>query len=53
MKTKKARLQPFEVCEFAKKCKEQCNGKNANRECEFSCALRRILFTSRGIKVEW
>ena len=43
-------LQPHEICEFAKDCLDNCNGKNPNREGTFSCGLRRGLLIANEDK---
>jgi len=54
MKTKKFKgghLKPFEICEYANTCKQECSGKDANRISKLSCGLRRGLLIADGFEV--
>lgn len=44
-------LHSYEICEYADRCKDDCNGKNPLREGNFSCGLRRGLLISDGYNV--
>lgn len=60
--TIKRNLEPFELCEFVDSCnrdkdfefikdkQEICQGKNPDRNTEFSCALRRGLLMIRDVE---
>ena len=41
--TREVYLEPHEVCEFARKCREDCPGKDPARNTRLSCGLRRGL----------
>lgn len=45
-------LDPFMVCEFAKKCQESCQGKDPDRSTRFSCGLRRGLLLMEESKAK-
>ncbi len=51
MEFKGGLLKPFEVCEFADKCKDECHGRDQNRENKLSCGLRRGVLMANGFKV--
>lgn len=43
------RIPPKTLCEFADKCRDNCTGKDAERETSLSCGLRRfVLFFFDG-----
>jgi hypothetical protein len=53
MKIKYGLLKPLEICEYANSCEHTCNGKNEQRDCTFSCGLRRGLLMVDGFSVKF
>lgn len=43
-------LEPFKTCEFARRCREDCLGKDPARSTHLSCGLRRGLLLMEEIE---
>jgi hypothetical protein len=50
---KSSSLKPLEICEYASTCEHTCNGKNEQRDCTFSCGLRRGLLMCDGYDIKF